>query len=514
MLIQTVPEVLAKAVSADPEGIAIIDGDQSISYSALLATASKGAACLRSLNVSAGDRVALWAPNSSDWIIAALSIHLNGSILVPLNTRLKPAEAAEIVGRTSAQLVLTTERFLGRDNVAALRAEPSMQETQIISIDGNNEGSWPALLSSQKDTGPAASDPFIASPDDISDLIFTSGTTGLPKGVATTHAQTTQNSRAWAEAVGLTSDDTYLIVNPFFHTFGYKAGWLAALWFRTRIIPMSTFTPEDACRLIQEHRVTILPGPPTIFEDLLRFKDRDAYDISSLRAAVTGASVVPEELVRRMKDELGIEQVMTAYGLTECCGVATITGRADPIERISKTCGKAVNGVELMIADGRGIPVETGETGEILLRSEYNFKHYLDDPAATEASYHRNGWMKTGDLGRLDALGYLTITGRKKEMFICGGFNCYPAEIEHQIRQHPAVSEVAVIGMPDDRLGEVGAAFVTLEDGARLDEQALVDWSRDRIANYKVPRLVRILKVLPRNSLGKIEKVKLSQMLD
>ena len=205
---------------------------------------------------------------------------------------------------------------------------------------------------------------------------------------------------------------------------------------------------------------------------------------------------------------------MTAYGLTESCGVATITERDDPIDRISTTTGKPLNGVEIMIADEEGMPVETDETGEVFLRSAYNFIHYLDDPEATASTYSPNGWMKTGDLGRLDSLGYLTITGRKKEMFICGGFNCYPAEIEFQLRQHPDIEEVAIIGIPDARMGEVGAAFITLKPGTAHDTDAILDWAKSRIANYKVPRRIHFVDTLPRNSLGKIEKHKLPGLVD
>jgi len=332
-------------------------------------------------------------------------------------------------------------------------------------------------------------------PGDVSDIMFTSGTTGRSKGAMTSHERSLGVARAWADCAQLTRADRYLVVNPLFHTFGLKAGLLACLVSGATLVPQAVFDAGQAMRLIEAEQITVFPGPPTIYATILDHPERGARDLSSLRLAVTGAADVPVALVERMRRDLGFEVVLTAYGLTEAV-VATMCRPGDPAETVARTSGRAAAGFEVRIADG----------SEILLRGPNLMLGYLDDPDATKAAVDADGWLHTGDAGRLDAAGYLTITGRIKDMYICGGFNVYPAEVEQVLARLDGVAESAVVGVPDPRLGEVGQAFIVRRPGHALDAADVLAFCRERLANYKVPRRVEFLDTLPRNPSGKVLK--------
>jgi HIP---CoA ligase len=332
-------------------------------------------------------------------------------------------------------------------------------------------------------------------PGDVSDIMFTSGTTGRSKGAMTSHERSLGVARAWADCAKLTSSDRYLVVNPFFHTFGFKAGLLACLVSGSTLIPQPVFDAGQAMRLVEAERITVLPGAPTIYQMILDHPERGARDLSSLRLAVTGAADVPVALVERMRRELSFEVVLTAYGLTEAV-VATMCRPGDAAETVARTSGRAAAGFEVRIAGD----------GEILLHGPNLMLGYLDDPDATKAAVDADGWLHTGDAGRLDAAGYLTITGRLKDMYICGGFNVYPAEVEQVLARLDGVAESAVVGTSDPRLGEVGMAFVVRRPGHVLDATDVLAFCRERLASYKVPRQVEFRDALPRNPSGKVLK--------
>jgi len=341
--------------------------------------------------------------------------------------------------------------------------------------------------------------------DDVADIIFTSGTTGVPKGAVSTHRQTVSVAAAWAERAQVTDRDVYMIIAPFFHTFGYKAGWVVALLCGATILPQLTFDIEHVIAQIERERVTILPGPPTIFQELLADPQRGKHDLSSLRLAVTGAAMVPVALIERMRSELTFETILTAYGLTEAV-VVTMCRPGDDAETISGTSGCAAAGFEIRIVGVDGRDMEPGDDGEILLRGPNVMAGYLDDPAGTRAAIEPDGWLHTGDVGHLDKRGYLTITDRLKDMFTVGGFNVYPAEVENVIMRLSPVADCAVVGKPDERLGEVGLAYVVTGAGQGLSEQDVIAHCRERLANFKVPREVAFVSKLPRNAGGKVLK--------
>jgi len=309
--------------------------------------------------------------------------------------------------------------------------------------------------------------------------------------------------------VGLCALDRYLVVVPFFHSFGYKAGWLSALMMGATVYPQPVFDVGEVLEAIAKHAITMLPGPPALYQTILARPDLERFDLSSLRLAVTGAASIPVELIHKMRDVLGFETVVTAYGLTESTGIATICRRDDDAELVAHTSGRAFPGLEVRVVDDDRHEVPRGEPGEILVRGYSVMKGYFDEPERTREAIDEDGWLHTGDVGVMDERGYLQITDRIKDMFIVGGFNAYPAEIENILSTHEAIAEVAVVGMPDERLGEVGAAFVVLKPGATLTEQELIEWSRNAMANFKVPRKVELLGALPRNATGKVLKFEL-----
>jgi len=489
--------------------------------------------------IEPGDRVAVWAPNCAEWIVAALGAVGAGGVLVPLNTRYKGAEAAYILRASRARILFTVEGFLGTDYPALLDeavatgdALPDLDEVVVLrTADGSphragprGAGSraggvrtvdWEAFLAAADtcEAEVAAGRTAAVTADDLSDLIFTSGTTGRPKGAMTTHGQTLRTFATWSEVVGLRAGDRYLIVNPFFHTFGYKAGILACLMTGATMVPEPVFDVEVVLRRLAEEHISVLPGPPTIFQSILDHPSRDSYDLSALRLVVTGAAVVPVELVESLWRDLGIETVLTAYGLTEATGTVTMCRRGDSAEVISATSGRAIPDVEVRVVDGGGVELPAGEAGEIVVRGYNVMSGYADDPEATASAIDVEGWLHTGDVGFLDPAGNLAITDRLKDMYVSGGFNVYPAEVEAVLRRHPGVAQVAVVGVPDRRMGEVGLAVVVpASDGdAAVLVEALPAFAKEQLANFKVPRRVEVVDVLPTNASGKVLKRELRE---
>ena len=492
---------------------ALVDGPTRLSYAELGDRVREATAAAMASGIQRGDRAAIWAPNQVEWVIAALGLVSAGAALVPLNTRYKGEEAAFVIARSSAKLLVVADGFLDAEYSGMLKTADSATpdlETIVSFAASPRAGTvgFQDWLAGGRSVPAADVDDRIAAvrPDDVSDVFFTSGTTGRPKGVVVTHAQTMRVFQTWSEVVGLQEGDRYLVVNPFFHTFGYKAGIIACLLFGATIVPEPVFDVPAVLARIAAEKITVLPGPPTLYASILDGPDRSGLDLSSLRLAVTGAASVPVRLIERMRAELTFRTVLTAYGLTECTGTVSMCRRDDDAVTVATTCGRAIPDTEVAIIDGDGKALGPGEAGEVVVRG-YNVMHeYFDDPAATAETIDADGWLHTGDIGVLDERGYLKITDRLKDMYVVGGFNAYPAEIEQLLTVHDAVSEVAVIGVPDDRMGEVGKAFVVTRPGTSLEPAELISWARERLANFKVPRYVEVVTELPRNASGKVRK--------
>ncbi|OZY58346.1 fatty acid--CoA ligase [Pseudomonas lundensis] len=509
----SIPHLLQQAAQQHAGRTAIEAHGQRTDYRDLPRLALAVTRSLMALGIEKGDRVAIWAPNGRDWIIAALGIHCAGAVMVPINTRMKGSEAADILQRSGSRVLFVQPHFLGTNYLALLApCRPASLEHMVLLEEGQVASAldldWDEFLALgttvSEHSAQARSDSVQA--NDLSDLLFTSGTTGKPKGVMSAHGQNLRAFSEYVKVIGLQAGDRYLVINPFFHAFGYKAGWLTCLLAGATILPHAVFDAEAVFQRIAAERINVLPGPPTLYLSMLAHPKLAETDLSSLRIAVTGAATIPPILIERMRRELGFAVVTTAYGLTECGGLATICVPHDAAETIAGTSGRAIPGTEVSIRDPHNRPLAAGNTGEICLRGFHVMQGYFEDPVATAQTIDSEGWLHTGDIGVLDAAGNLRITDRLKDMFIVGGFNCYPAEIEAGLMEHPAVAQVAVIGIADERMGEVGCACVVLRHGQSLDQAQLIEWAREHMANYKVPRQVRFFEALPVNASNKVAK--------
>ncbi len=483
--LETLPALLRDAAERFGDHPAYVEGSLELSYADLLARVETTAAAYAEAGVARGDRVVLWGPNSIDWAVAALAVSYAGGVLVPVNSRYVGPEVADVVERTDAALVVVHDGFLGRDQLREL-ADAGVTERVVTLQDAVSRAAAPRDL------------PEVA-PDDVADILFTSGTTGRSKGAMSAHRQTIGVARAWAELGGVRQDDRYLVVNPFFHSFGYKIGIVVGLLTGATLYPVATFDVDETMRLIEDARITVFPGAPTLYQSLLNAPGRSERDLSSLRLAVTGAAVVPVVLIERMRDELEIDQVVTAFGMTEAV-VVTMCREGDSAETVATTNGRAIPGMETRIA----APSESG-AGELLVRGDYVMLGYLDDPEATREAIDEDGWLHTGDVGSLDEQGNLKITDRLKDMYISGGFNVYPAEVEQALARLEGVADVAVVGVPDERMGEVGKAYVV----GSVSPEDVVAFAKEKLANFKVPRQVELVESLPRNLSGKVLKTEL-----
>lgn len=531
---QTIPALLAHAAEHFASQEAVVDGDTRLTFVELATQVRNVAAGLIARGVKHGDGVAIWAPNNYRWVISALAAASIGAPMIPLNSRYRGIEAHEILRRAKVKALFAAEGFLNTD-YPALLADGATQlgftdqaplvaglphlesiiglptqdsDPQHVASAANLELlGWDELtaLGTSVDPGEVTRRAAAVGAQDIADIVFTSGTTGRSKGVISAHRQTLGVAHAWAQGAQVGPDDRYLIISPFSHTFGYKVGILVCLATGATIYPMPVFDLDETVRLLRDERITVLPGAPTIHQSILDHPQLPAASEMSWRLAVLGSAMVPARLLERLREEAKVQQVTTAYGLSEAV-VVTMCKLDDSPETISSTCGLPAAGFEIRIVDLQGEQVPTGVAGEILVRGRNVMIGYLDDPEATDQAIDIEGWLHTGDMGMFNEHGYLSIVDRIKDMFTVGGFNVYPAEVENTISSLDGVVACAVIGQPDDRMGEVARAYVEVLPESSLSAEEVIAHCKRWLANYKVPRTVEITDRLPRNAMGKILK--------
>ena len=512
----TIPGVVRRAAErfGDIEGM--VDGEVRLSFAELATEVDAVARAMIASGVEPGDKIAIWAPNTWEWAVTALGCHSVGGVVIPLNTRFKGNEAGYVIGVAGATKLFTVTDFLDTNYVELLADAPgseSIKETIVLrGVVPDGCVSWDEFLARGDEIDAATADARAdaVQPDDLCDILFTSGTTGRPKGAMLFHSASIRAYDAWSDVVGLRTGDRYLIVNPFFHAFGLKAGILACILKGATIVPHPVFDVPAVMRRVVEERISMLPGPPAIFQTILNHPDLAEFDFSSLRLSVTGSATIPVQMILDMREKLGFENIVTGYGLTESHGITTMCRHDDDPETIAKTAGRAIPNVEVRVVDEAGNVVPTGEQGEVVVRGYNLMKGYYENPEATAEAIDADGWLHTGDIAFQDAAGNVTITDRIKDMFIVGGFNAYPAEIENIMMGHAGVVSVAVVGVPDLRLGEVGMAFVVPATGVEVDTAELIAWCRENMANYKVPRYVELVESLPLNASNKVLKYELA----
>ncbi|ATE63984.1 AMP-binding protein [Rhizorhabdus dicambivorans] len=518
----TIPALLRDAAARYKDRAALASAtDGAISYADLDRRADEVAKAMIADGAMPGDRAAIWAPNMWEWVAATVGIQRAGGVMVPLNTRLKGGEVADIIRRGGVSRLFVIGDFLGRHYPEMLRGEatPGLRRTIVLRGTpdklGAGEEGWEDFIARGATTSDAALAEREAgvTPDTRADIMFTSGTTGAPKGAIFDHRRSLGGGRAWANISRQTADDRYCVFGPFSHNASYKAGWVAGLMTGSTVYWPEAYDAVTILDLIASNRISVMSAPPTVFQEVLAHPNWRDWDISSYRFLSTGATVVPIELMKRLQAETTIAEITTGYGMTECAGSATHTRPGDPVERVAYTVGAAIEGTEIKLVgpDGREVPV--GEPGEVLIRDDKLLIEYLDNPEATRATLDAGGWLRSGDIGTLDAEGYLKLTDRLKDMYIVGGFNVYPAEIEKQMSGLPGIFQSAIVGVPDQRLGEVGHAFIVRSAGSTITAEEVIGWSKANLANYKVPRGVTFVDALPMNATGKVIKFALRDML-
>lgn len=507
---RTIPGLFLRAVERHGARPAIIGPSTSVSYDQLCDRVLTAAATLRAAGAAPGERIAVWLPNCAEWVEVGIAAACLGAVVVPISTRLKPAEAGYILDKSRPAIVVAIGEFLGTDYTASIdrSAFPDVRAWFRV---GPGSADWSDWSDARSSAATGAFDGILASardrrPDDIAEVMFTSGTTGFPKGAMLRHGQIVRAYQLWADKLEIGPSDRYLIIAPMFHSFGYKAGVIASIAAGAAMYPLATFDAAKVLELIENERITVTGGPPTIFLALLAENKAAKRDISTLRAIGTGGNIVPPEMIRALGRDASVTTIVNAYGLTESTALVTMTDPSDAPERIAETAGTAIEGVEVRCTDPSGNPVAPGQVGEIQCRGYNVMAGYFEDEAATRQAITPDGWLKTGDAGILDELGYLKITDRIKDMYVVGGFNCYPAEIERLMMQYPGIDQVAVVGVPDERWGEVGRAFVVPKVAGAFDTAAFLAWCKQTMANYKVPRDVQVVAAIPRNAMGKVQK--------
>jgi len=528
----TIPAMLRDVAARHARREAVVDGATRLDFASLHAEAGRVARSLAAAGIRPGDRIAIWASNGWRWVVAACGIWQLGAVVVPLASRWKAPEVGPLLERTEARLAFVERESAGEPLLESLRARFGVGEARrpvaglpwlerIVTFEsessvgriagerarglGSEPGivSWDAFLAAGE--GHATPDGRAVAVDAMAEILFTSGTTGVPKGVELCQRQLLQAYWDWSGIGGLVAGDRFLVIPPYSHGFGLNGGILACLMRGVANVPVAVFDPREALDAIERERISVVSGPPTLFATLMNLEDFDPARVASLRLAFVGAAAVPTELIHAMRERMGIERVVNAYGLIEVC-VVSMTRADDPTDVIATTTGRAMPGVEVRIAGEDGRAVADGEPGEVQVRSQGVMRGYWRDPAQTAAAITPEGWCRTGDVGVRDRAGSIRVVDRLKDAYNCGGFSAYPAEIENQLLESGGIAQVAVVGVPDERLGEVGHAFVVPAAGRRLEPEALIAWSRANMANYKVPRRVYVVDRLPLNANGKVRK--------
>lgn len=503
---------LQRNAASKPDKTALICGDLEISYSQFDAIAGKIATSLINSGVKPGDRVALSCPNLPFFAFIYFAVQKAGAVAVPLNVLLKAREIQYHLEDSNAKFFFcfegTPELPMAREGVKAFK-EVDTCKNMIVMTQSQTDLEWggvPTFNAFIRDVEPLA-DYVPRNADDTCVVLYTSGTTGLPKGAELTQQNIVMNAIVGQNVMAAQGDDVHLVTLPLFHTFGQTVHLNASVLSGATLVLVPRFEPSHVLELIEKHKVTIFAGVPTMYIGLLHADTN--YDISSLRVAASGGSSLPTEVFRAFEEKFNVP-ILEGYGLSETSPIACFNHLDQ--ERIPGSVGQPIQGVEVKLVDLEGNQVPVGEEGEIIVRGHNVMKGYLDRPEVTE-SVLKNGWFHTGDVGRFDEASNLYIVDRIKDLIIRGGFNVYPREIEEVFMTHPAVAMVAVIGIPHQEYGEEIKAYVVLKPDQEIEAADLQVWGREHLAAFKYPRFVEIRDQLPMSATGKILKRELKSEL-
>jgi acyl-CoA synthetase (AMP-forming)/AMP-acid ligase II len=521
-MIDTVPALLRDAARKWGGKTALKSmREPATSFATLDEQADRFARALIADGAEPGERLGIWAPNSWEWVVAAAGAQRIGGTIVPLNLLLRGVEVTDILAGAKVTRLVSIGEHRGQACPPLLRGQQLPDLKRVIVIRPGNlalagiETAWDDFLALGECIGgeQVANRERAVTGETISDIMFTSGTTGRPKGAVFRHASTVRSAYGMINFARISEDDCSCPLGPFAHFAGYKAGWVNGFVTGATVCWNEAHDSESLITAIEDLKISVMPAPPIIWQSILDHPGRRERNLASLRFIATGSTTIPPELVRRLVAELNVEQVGVGYGLTESGGMTNFTRRDDPVERVVTTAGRGAPDAEVRIVDRAGRAAAPGEDGEILVRTERALRSYLDDPEATRAALEADGWLHTGDIGHLDAQGYLTVTDRLKDMYITNGYNVYPAELEKLMGAIPGIAQCAVVGVADARKGEVGHAFLVPAQDCALSEAEVIAWCRENIAGYKVPGSVSFVDAFPRNSQGKVLKQELKGLL-
>jgi fatty-acyl-CoA synthase len=522
----TIAGQLERTAEAHGERLALIFGDRRLSWAEAREASRDLARAMLATGVRRGDHIAVWLPNYPDWVLLWFASAYVGAVVVPINTRYKTEEVGYILGQCDARLLVMIDEFVGIDYLAmlaqlcprlgadALPNEIDFPELRQVTVVGRApEGAQPFadFLAAGGGISDADLDSVAAvvDPEDATIIVYTSGTTGHPKGAVHSH-RVLRNEYSISEAMAIGAESRVMNHMPFFHVAGAFTGILPPLITGGAMVLMDRWDSTEAFELIEQEGVTVMSGIPTHFIDLLNHPRLDEYDTSTLRAGWIGGANNPPDVIDGAIERLGLEGLLPVYGMTETTSITTIPRLDDPREVIVAGKGRPVSDFELKIVDpDTREELPAGREGEVCVRGHLVMQGYYRKPEATAAVIDKDGWFHSGDLGVLDDAGYLSITGRTSDLFIVGGANAYPAEIEIAVCEHPAVMQAYVVGVPHHRLGEVGFAFV--QRRSPVSENEITAFCRKRLADYKVPRFVHFVDDWPLTATGKIQRFRLSE---
>ncbi|MFC2003576.1 AMP-binding protein [Chloroflexota bacterium] len=523
-------DILEETAQRVPDNEALVFEDQRTTYRGYLGKVNEYAKGLYAIGVRRGDHVGLWMTNRPEWCFARHAIYKLGAMMIPISTRYRVDDLDYILGQSDTKVLILEPKFLGKIDSMGMVNQlcPELASSKpgeltskkfpllkaVICVNGSVKGCFTMDEVLQKGTGVSDSEIQVKlTPDDIIHIIYTSGTTGFPKGIMTPSNCNVAYCTISTELFSLKEGARYLNVLPFFGNIGLF-GMSNCLLSGATMVMTNVFLPVDTLKILEKEKITHAMLVPTTLIDMLAHPDFDKYDLSSLKQVASAGAVVPSTVIREFKRRTGVD-IMNCYGLAEAAGLSTWVPEGDTPEHVEKTVGLPMPHCELAILDvATDKPLPAEEEGEICTREvlpgSQHMKGYYKKPELT-AETIRDGWLHSGDLGKMDEDGYVYITGRLKEMFIVGGFNVSPPEIEDFLLKHPKIEAVSVVGVPDDRLGEVGAAFIRLKKGQTETEEGIINYCKDRIASIKVPRYVFFVEEFPLNPQGKVQKFKLRE---
>lgn len=530
---KTLADLFDQAIMKYNEEEAMVFKEERITYGEMgrrVANFTKG---LLKLGIKKGDKVGIWLSNRPEWAIAEFAVAKVGAVMVPLSTRFRAFDVEYILKQSDSTTLIMTDFFLKNNYLEVIQEIcPELRSTKpgelkskrlplLRNIVSLSEKQYPGMFKFQ-DLMKEGSDPSTDSllkkiqislkSSDVINIPYTSGTTGFPKGVMTTHEQYLGEIIAFRDRLTVKERDRFLAAPPFFANFGNYFGILLPTLVGGCSVPVEFFDPEECLRLIEKEKITHFTGTPTMYLDILNHPNFTKYNLSSLRTGMTGASPASVQMINDVRSKMGIKTICNGYGMTENSGATTMTCGADSAEIMAKTTGKPLPGVEIKIVDLKTKnDLPKNQIGELCTRGWIVMKGYYKMDDETGKCFDESGWFHTTDLGYIEDEDNFVITGRIKDMFISGGTNVYPAEVENFLYTFPKIHQVAVVGVPDERMGERGMAFIILKEGQTSSEKEILDFCKDKIANYKIPKYVKFVNEIPMAGVGKVQKFKLQE---